>query len=153
MDNITIYPEYRQVAIDIQERVKAEGYGFLMSMEELHDALSIEQPKEGTYATFREYAFKWLAAIEGLKEELIENNICLANERGQGYRVLVPNEQIEKIPKKHMEQARNQIRKAIRTLINVDENLLSEQLMKYRVDELSRMSALKTMMDKHKKIC
>ena len=118
------YPVWREAASVIAGRVDAEGYGFLMSHEEIFQMLEISEPQ--TVEEARRQRVDVLRRVEGLREVLLEEyQIYLHNEFARGYRVLPPDEQVTKGFKRYYMKSLKNLRRGIRVLRNVNHRLLS----------------------------
>lgn len=150
MNETKLDPLYKQMAQDIIKRVEKEGYGFLITIENLYDGLAIHEPKQGSYKEFKAYSLKRMNAIENLKDDLLDVNIFLMSVRGIGYRVLNPSEQIIEGPKMHLKKAMTQIKKAMKSVTNVDVTQLSSTEEATRISTLSRLSFIQSATRKRK---
>ena len=145
----TRYPEWKEARDRILSRVQLEGYGILISMQELHDYMEMKPP--GTIEQYKKYQFQWLGNVENLKDSLLEeHNICMMNSRGEGYIVCTPDDQVSKAYTKIMKKARLALRKAINTLTNVNQDLLSNEGSKIRLENMAKVAFIKQAMNKRK---
>ena len=145
----TKYPEWKEARDRILGRVQSEGYGILISMQELHDYLDRQPPT--TVENYKKYQFQWLGNVENLKDSLLEeHNICMMNSRGEGYIVCTPDDQVSKAYTKIMKRARLALRKAINTLTNVNQDLLSGEGSKIRLENMAKVAFIKQAMNKKK---
>ena len=149
MQQTTKYPEWKEARDRILERIQMQGYGILVSMQELHDYMDMKPPN--TIDEYKKYQFKWLGSVENLKDSLLEeHNVCMMNSRGEGYIVCTPDDQVSKAYTKIMKRARFALRKAINTLTNVNQDLLSSEGSKVRLDNMAKVAFIKQAMNKRK---
>ena len=149
MLNVIKYPEWKHAVDKIVEKVEFEGYGIIITHEQLLEYFSMEEPEK--VEDFKKFQLKLMSYIVNLVDALlIENNICLMNIRGKGYQVLNPNEQIEIAPEHYYQKARKQLNRAMKTLIHVDADLLSGEKKQQRLDKMKRMAFIKSAMNKRK---
>lgn len=145
----TKYPEWKEARDRILSRVQLEGHGILISMQELYDYMDMKKPL--LTKDFEKFQFQWLGNVENLKDSLLEEySICLMNSRGQGYIVCTPDDQVSKAYTKIMKRARLALRKAINTLTNVNQDLLSGEGSKVRLENMAKVAFIKQAMNKKK---
>ena len=150
MQNTTTkYPEWKEAKDRILDRVQLEGHGILISMQELHDYMEISPPP--TVDEYKKYQFQWLGNVENLKDSLLEeHNICMMNSRGEGYIICTPDDQVSKAYAKIMKKAWLALRKAMNTLTNVKQDLLSNEGSKIRLENMAKVAFIKQAMNKKK---
>ena len=145
----TKYPEWKEARDRILSRVQLEGYGILISMQELYNYMDMKKPL--LTKDFEKFQFQWLGNVENLKDSLLEEyNICLMNSRGQGYVVCTPDDQVTKVPVKIMRKVRKELRKIISTCTNVNQELLSREGNKIRLENMAKVAFIKQAMNKKK---
>ena len=146
------YPDWKQAEDLILCRIEAEGYGFLVSFSELHDYMSMKKPALSERMTVEEhekYQFQWMSNMEGLKTSLLENHdICLMNSRGDGYVVCTQDDQVTIAYSKRFKKCRNQLNQAVAILMHVNQELLSAEGSKVRLENLTRSAFVKQAMNK-----
>jgi len=141
-DDLKRYPGWKNAEDEIIKLVALKGYDFIISMEKLHDFIELEEPT--TLEAYKKYQFEWLGSVENLKDSLLENHqICLMNLRGKGYMVCTPDDQVSKAYAKIMRKVGLGINKALATLVNVNQSLLSGEGSKIRLENLAKISFLK----------
>lgn len=123
------HPIWHEVAEIIVKRVEENGYGFLLTWEELTELLEFSEFKQGmNQKEFEKVQFDRMKKIENLKDELLEeNNIMLFNDRNKGYIVLEPDVQVDDGWKREVDRWRKHLRKALKILNHVDFEKLSEK--------------------------
>lgn len=137
MNNIRKYPEWKNALINILARVEHEGYGIVISHAELLQMLKLSKPD--TVPDYQAFQFKRMAQIESLKNALLkEHNLCLINDRGNGYQVLHPNDQVKVASDKHLAKARKELRKATETLSHVRVDALDRDAEETRICKMIR---------------
>lgn len=146
---VKAYPPYLNAVEKIVEDVQENGYGKLYPHEQLKEWLDLEEPK--SIDEFRKFQFNYLSAIESLKEVLLmEHKLYLENDRGKGYRVAPPDDQIQYCPEKYIKKAQAQLLKATRVLTFVNEQLLSLDAAQLRMRKMERMAFLRSSFRKRK---
>lgn len=149
MTNIIEYPEWKNAVNEIVTRVEAEGYGILITHEQLLGYFKMLEPNN--MKELKKYQFKLLSYTENLKESLLEDhNIFLMSVRGKGYQVLKPDDQVVIGPDHFIKKSRRYINKAISTLANVNERLLSMEKAEVRLLKMQRVAFIKSSMNKRK---
>ena len=143
------YPGWKNAIEKIMERVNTEGFGVLFSKKELLDYCDIKVPERATAPEWQQHSFEVLDHIDHMVKELSEEyDICLFNVKGQGYKVLHPNDQVEKEPQKHFKKIRREISKTKRSLTNVKTELLSDDKQTLRLNMLTRVAFIRGAMNK-----
>jgi hypothetical protein len=93
MEQIKKYPAYLQA---VDEILKSYTYGDIIPKVWLAKELELIEPETGTYKSMQEYQFKFLAAIEPLKEKLLtDHQMYLKSVRGEGYLIVAPEQQTD----------------------------------------------------------
>ena len=150
MNNVKPFPGWKNALKHITARVENEGYGVFISHKELLSWLDIG-PKPANVTTYEKWVFEKLQQIETLKDELLtDHNIKLQVVKGEGYNVLHPNDQVTKGVDLHFRKAKKQINKAIQTLANVNQELLSMETEHLRLRNMVKMGFVKSAMNKRK---
>jgi hypothetical protein len=146
------HPEWLEAAEQIKERVKADGYGFLLEMEEMRQMLDVKVVSDNdTAKKLKETQFDMLQKMEALKDLLlVDHCIYLYNERGKGYRVMRPDEQVDKGYAKTWDKVRRGVRKARAILRHVDDTLLTERAKMIRDQNLLKTVFVQSAMNKRK---
>lgn len=139
-----LFPEYEQAIDDLlQEGIE---YGRVITHEWLdkHLELDVSSPN---------YGFDKLSRFENFRNRLVEKyKIHLKNVKGEGYRILPPEEQTVSAVKETFKSISRTVRKGIFYLSNVDTTKLSSEQKKENTDALVRMSGLKGMVKKEKNL-
>lgn len=153
-NTIKLYPGWKEAAMQIAKRVSEKGYELFLSFDELYELMDIKQPSQTqSINQWKMHSFEWLQHIENLKKILLEEyNICLFNVRGEGYRVLHPNEQIMEAVPKRMKKAMQTINKAVLELTHVNQELLSYDAQQNQFRNMERISFVKAALSKRRKI-
>lgn len=141
---VTHYPPWRQALKDflgagfkpgdvVPHAWLAEHFG----MPVLSDASTL------SIAEFQDRQFTWLANIEALKSELLEQHqIFLVSVFGQGWRWVPPHEQTKTAVKRFEHEARKAYRKAGNRLMHIRMNELTDEQRRENVDAVGRISLL-----------
>jgi len=141
---IKLYPGWKEAADRILKRWENEGYGILISFQELHGYMDITEPRNGTSAQWKSYSFEVLQATENLKKYLLEEHLLhLENVRGQGYMVLHPNDQVTIAANKLFKKAMFKVNQTIKLLTHVDMSSLSEEGKQSQLLQLEKAAWLK----------
>ncbi|MCP4652595.1 MAG: hypothetical protein GY858_04345 [Candidatus Omnitrophica bacterium] len=149
MNDLIKYPGWKNALDEILIRIEKNGYGCLILHDELKQWLSLEEPK--TIEEYKKHEFEYMSSIEKLKEDLLlDHSVYLMNMKGQGYQVLIPEEQVTRAPDKHTKKASAELRKAARALSNVKTELLSVETENLRLSKMARIAFLKTVFSKRK---
>lgn len=144
---VTLYPAWRQAVEDflaagfkpgdvIPHHWLAEHFG----MPVLHDASTL------SVTEFQDRQFTWLANIEALKCELLEQHqIYLASVFGKGWRWVAPYEQTGLAVRNFEGEARKAYRKAGKRLTHLRVAELNDVQRQENVDAIGRLSLLQGM--------
>jgi hypothetical protein len=150
--NVKKHPEWLEAAEQIKQRVADEGYGFLLTLEELQAMLDVETVEDDdTAAKLKKTQFDMLQKMEALKDMLLYDHcIYLHNERGKGYRAMMPDEQVDKGYNATWDRVRAKLRKAIAILRYVDEQSLTDRGRGTRDHNLIKTVFVQSAMNKRK---
>jgi hypothetical protein len=134
------HPIWHEVAGIIAQRVEENGYGFLLTWEELSELLEFTKFQQGmNQKEFEQIQFDRMKKIENLKDELLEeNNILLFNDRNKGYIVLEPDVQVDDGWKREVTRWKKHLHKALKILNHVDFDKLSDAGVKTRDRHLNK---------------
>lgn len=134
MTDLKTYPPYKNAVDEIVNTTSTEGYGKLFTHEQLKEWMDI---------TDSENPFAYMSAMEKLKDELLlDHNIFLDNERGNGYRVLEPDEQVTVGADKFIKKAQKYVGKSKKTLLCVNDGHLSMDNKALRLRKMERIAFL-----------
>jgi hypothetical protein len=147
-----MHPVWKEAALDLSRRVESDGYGFLVSMDELYAMLDAKMPRAMSFwKDVKRHQFDFLEKVEELKRELLhEHNICFYNVRGKGYQALPPDEQVSKGWERQHEKVRKHLRKSLDILANVDTRQLSADGQKNRDRNINRTVFIMSAANKRK---
>ena len=130
---------------EILQIVENKGYGVFLNHAKLHEWFGIKEPKEMSKEAWQKYTFELLASTQNLLDSLlIEHNIFLYNIRGEGYQVLHPDEQVDRGADKYIKKMLAQCRKAILVLKCVNEDVLSIEGQRKRLEKLTTVAKIKS---------
>lgn len=152
MEEARLHPIWKEAAKAIAARVSRDGYGFLISMEEIHEMLETRQARPlSLWKDVRKDMFDFLEKVEELKRECLhQHRILLFNQRGQGYQVLTPDDQVTKGWERQHEKVRKHLRKSLDVVVNTDSSALSEQGQKNRDRNIQRTVFIMSAADKRR---
>jgi hypothetical protein len=152
MQNVTkLFPGWKEAVSQIVDRVGREGYGVMLSFENLFTMMDIQTPATATFEEWQKHQFEVLDNIENLKRSLLEDhNICLQNVRGQGYQVLHPDDQVTIAANKLFKKAMTKVRQAVEVITHVDLAALSFDGQQQQMRQLEKASFLHAVMSKKK---
>jgi len=140
---ITVFPAWKN-AVEVAAREFTPGA--VISMQWLHESFKITKPMDGTFDDFQKYQFKFLEAIDGFKNELLENHrMAIVNIRGEGYRVLQPKEQTEYAESKFKRDIKKCAFKAVSILTHTKFDALDDSERKANADAKCRIAAMYAM--------
>jgi hypothetical protein len=141
MEDLKSYPPYKNAVNVIVNDTEDSGYGKLFTHENLKLLMDMEEPT--TIPEYKKFEFEYMTAIENLKDELlVDYNIFLCSEKGKGYRVLEPEEQVTNGADRYFKRSYKEIAKAMKSLIHVQEELLSDQVKQDRQRKMQRAAFL-----------
>ncbi|HRD68220.1 MAG TPA: hypothetical protein PKY50_18975 [Candidatus Competibacter sp.] len=122
---------------------RAFDYGDLIPWAWLHDELEIEMPDFGAFADYRKLQFKVLSLVDEFREALLLRYFkATRNERGEGYRIIRPNEQTEEAMRQLRQGIGKDIAAAARLLAGVNHTLLSAEQSRDNANALGKVAAL-----------
>lgn len=125
-DDVRIFPVWKEAAQKIADRVASEGYGFLISWDEIRSMLEIKDRVVGmTPEQMDAIEFDKLEKTVNLANTLLmDHNICINNIRNRGYEVLHPNKQVTQGFDRKWSGVRKELRSAMNILAHVEHELL-----------------------------
>jgi hypothetical protein len=146
MDNVTLFPQWRQAVEDAAEQYT---YGDVMTREWLLDRFGLETPKLGTAKDFQKFQLDLLDAMEGFREALlVEHKMALENVRGRGYRILKPNEQTSYTMRQFSRGIAREINKAANILQNIATDLLTQDEQRENIEARGKLAAVHSFSNK-----
>lgn len=120
-------------------------YGTILTKDRLSEWFYIPILDSGLH-TFEEYVAReslFYNSVAALKESLIENHcLCLSNDRGIGWEILHPDDQIKIEVQKRKQSAFRDIEKASTLLANIRHELLSPETQRIRYREMAYCAAM-----------
>lgn len=128
--------------------------GDVLSHEWLHTALDIVSPdfrgvelieayRRSAYIAdlIRKHQFNYMAQIEELREELLEeHNVALKNVRGEGYRLIPPKEQTNLAMDTLKRDVNLSVKKCQKLLVNIRVEQLDSVALKENTDAVAKLS-------------
>jgi len=142
-------PAWKQATDDIVAKVQKDGYGFMISHDELLKLLDLQEPE--TFDQGKDFSLKKLSQFEALRNELLTKySIHLENERGVGYKVVEPDEQVTESFDKRMKKVKSQLKKANDIISHVQVEMLSLEAEHQRIRNLNKIAFLRAMSRKKK---
>lgn len=149
MEELKAYPPWRSALERITEDVEREGYGKLYSHGELKRMMDMSEPE--TIAEYKAHEFDYLNNMDHIKRELlVENNICLDNEYGRGYRVKTPSEQVTNVVDRQIRKAQCDLQKAKKLITHVNDTLLDIETSQLRNRKAAKIAFLEASFRKRK---
>jgi hypothetical protein len=144
---LTLHPRWKQAIVDFLDAgfspgdiISHEWLGEHFGMPLLDDAAMLT-PEE-----YRERQFSWLAHIDAVKRELLEQHqILLVSVYGQGYRWTPAHLQTEVAVQHFEKEAKRAYRKAGDRLMHVRVAELTDQQRQENLDAIGRLSMLQGM--------
>lgn len=137
-------PDYEGIGDHI---ATSKNYGDLVHHSEFLDLLHMQKPSFGSSEDFDRFNFDYMQAISQISTHMLEaHRLALQNVRGEGYRIVPPEEQIE-VSKR---QARQEMSRAARKYANrlqfIRYEELSAEEQRRRDDESAKLTQLSQMM-------
>lgn len=131
---------YEQAARDA---VKLFSYGDVIPKSWLMDKFNLKMPEVGTKAIFDSVAFEFLQNVDRFKDILLfEHKMLLVAVRGEGYRIVKPEQQSEVAMRRLRDQVARELRKAVDTLTHIRDDLLCDSEIRKRDEALGKTAAL-----------
>jgi hypothetical protein len=145
----SLYPAWKNA---VRVASMAFAPGDMISMAWLHYQFKIQKPTECTFDEYQKYQFAFLEAIDGFKNELLEDyQMAIANVRGEGYRVLQPKEQTGYAENKFKKELKKCASKAVSLLTHTKLDALDDNDRRENADAKCRVAAIFAM-SKSKKL-
>jgi len=152
-DMVKLYPGWKEAGAHIVARTEAEGYGLVFSFEELFCLMDLKWPETASLEDWKRLSFEKLQYMENLKNLLLEeHNLCLHNIRGEGYRVLHPNDQVTVGIEKEYQKIGRLICKIVNKAVHVNQMELSFDGQQQQMRHLEKAAFLQAVMGKKKKL-
>jgi hypothetical protein len=151
-NNVTkIWPGWKEAARKITERVEKDGYGILISQNDLLKMMDIKTPEYATPQEYKKYAFEVMNSLVNLTIILLEeHNLCLHNVRGQGYQILHPNDQVTIAADTKFRKVIHHLSQAVSILTHVDQDSLSYDGQQEQIRRLGKAAFLFSGLSKKK---
>ena len=147
MEEVTRHPGWKNAIGEMLMRAEVEGYGVFFSHEKIKEWLQIDPPK--TIAEAKKKEFEYLNALDHIRDELLEDHcMYLDNKRGEGYTILMPTDQVIKGTEKHMRRVQQGLRKAAKTLMHVNADMIDAATELRRQWKLKKIAFVKQAMRK-----
>lgn len=150
LDKTKKSPGWKNALEYILGRFDEEGYGFLVSHEELEFWLDIG-PEPPLTVDSKKWGMEKLNNVSPLIRCLRdEHNICLLSVQSEGYVVLTPDDQVEKGVDHHLKKARKALANATATAVNVDVDNLSDQGKAIQMRNILKIGHVRAAFNKRK---
>lgn len=163
-------PPWKNALDVILQHVEQQGREVLIPHEEIDQLLDLPNPeklvefepgfkyeKDKTVLfkkweeVYRNRDFEKMRALDFLREALLtDHKLYLYNIHAKGYMILDSDNQVFKVPGKHLKKARKHIIKAAKSLHYLDMNRLSIEARETQLRQMNRVAFLKTQFDKKK---
>ena len=138
--NIKKYPVYLSV---VEEIIQAFNYGDIISNSWLIEKSELNVPDMMTRDQHQTLQFQYMAFIEGVKIELLENHLmALESVRGTGYRIVMPSDQSTLAMTNLKNSLHKELSKCVKTISFINENLLTDESLKLRDSHRGKIAAL-----------
>jgi len=129
--------------IAVEKAIAKFAYGDLIRKQWLLNAFEIKEPTTGTRKDFETFCFKFMDEFEAFRQILLqEHKMFLVSERGTGYRIAHPNTQSDIAMTRLKTSVKKEINKAINTLTHINENMLTDNEIKRRDEQMGKIAAL-----------
>ena len=141
MKEVTLSPPHKQAA---KEAADEFAYGDLISLEWINDHSGIEFPKgRQLIEVYNKIALKKLSFLgQFIEEMLTEHKMSLKNVRGEGYRIVNPNEQADTAQEQFAKRLEKEADKAVNIINNTRHDMLDADGRKKSVDTLVRIQSV-----------
>jgi hypothetical protein len=144
-DQLMEYPAWRE-AINRLVKAKRLTPGTLFTHRELYEMFMVKYPEREIPIKPTELAkleLQYLAQLKGFETTLLEEHqVALANVKGEGYRIVPPQEQTPWAERQGINEVRKAIRKLANRLTNVDFVQLGTEARKANADALARLGMM-----------
>ncbi len=135
-------PLWKQAVEDI---VEDYDYGDVINLDWFYDSFGTLPPEKGTLEEFKAFQLDFLANIENVKNELLEeHDMMLVSVRGVGYRIVKPKEQVKIAWEKLKYDVVKALSKGERRIVNINTEMISKEQRQERTEKLAKISQLKT---------
>ena len=142
------HPEWKNAVTQILQRVDEEGQGCFFSHDEIRDYLSLAEPTDKE--EYKKWCFTLFGEIDKVRKELLEeHNLYLDSNRGKGYQILTPKEQVVNASVIHFKKARRELSKAVVTLTNVNTFGLQMEDNEMRISRLNKLGFINVALKKN----
>ena len=147
MDNVSLYPEWKQAVEDFLSEHVADGEILTHAwLEQRFGMKPLGNDDVLTPSEYQDRQFTWLRNLDAFRDELLESHrIFLASVPGRGYRVVPAQEQTAVAQEKFEREARKAYRRAANTLRHVRVDQLSEPERKENSDAIAKLAMLRGM--------
>lgn len=142
---VTLHPRWLQAAFALVES-GAYGYGDLIPHDDLRAELGLPRPDDNAgIPEYERWQFRMLQALDRLQEYLLtEHNMLMVSERGIGYRILHPSDQLTYTTGTANERIRREINRAARRLAHIDNSQLTAGERRAAADSMCRLAFLRS---------
>lgn len=140
---ITLYPEWKQAAIDA---VSEFTYGDTISHDWLYTHFDMKPPEHGRAADFQKFQFQFLSYVESFKDYMLEKNkMLLVSSRGVGYLIVEPEAQTVITWDMMTNKMRKELTRAQARLTNILIDALSDEAKRDNANKQATLAALRAM--------
>lgn len=135
------YPAWQNAVDVILERFQSEGFGMVVTHDELDALLELKKPVHGNYEQYKKYHLQRLNSTSNIKRTLLEEyQLCFENVKEEGYMIVPPAEQVKTVHEKRLKTIRKALNQAMKNLFYVQEELLSLEENRQRNDSLAKLA-------------
>lgn len=140
MDNVSLYPEWKQVVRDILDNFT---YGDALTKQWLKPRLGVVIPEVGTSEVILRAQLLYMQAMGSVKNALLEDhNMYLLTKPGLGFIICKPENQTQQAMQKYRRKVRKETHQVISALVNLNIEDLSDKQVKERDDALNNIAAI-----------
>lgn len=133
--------DIKEIAAYIASNVDYEA---VIPLDQLDEMLGVTLPKFGTISEIQSAQLARMAAIEHLSGELLKtHSLMLKNVRGEGYKIVLPGQQVSTAMRDGTAKVVKELRKAARRVVNVRTQELNPQQVAEQEDALNKLAGLR----------
>ena len=127
-------------------------YGDIINKDWLLSNFELKMPENGTFKEYQNFTLNFMEYVESIKSIMLEEySKHLVSIKGEGYLIIMPSQQTEYAMKKLQKTIRTELNRAVTTIINTNEELLSLEDIKRKSESLGNIAALQAFTKKQNK--
>lgn len=136
--------DIKDVATYIANQV---DYEELISLSKLDQMLGTTLPEFGSIGDIQKAQLERMTAIDRLAAELLKTHqLMLKNVRGEGYKIVVPTQQVATAVREGNAKITKELRKTARRVVNLRTEELSPQQIAEQEDALNKLAGLRKLL-------